>query len=106
MKKIVCACLILPFSICGVTSTLAEEGWGDQLSSMVTDGKVSVDFRYRYEGVDEEGFTQDAQASTLRTRLTLASAKLNGFAALLEMDDVHTVGPDGRAAPRAGRGTA
>jgi hypothetical protein len=94
MKKIVCACVILPFSICGVTSTLAEEGWGDQLSRMVTDGKASVNFRYRYEGVDDEGFTQDAQASTLRTRLSLASAELNGFAALLEMDDVHTVGSD------------
>jgi len=72
----------------------AEEGWGDKLSSMVTDGKASVDFRYRLEGVDEDGFAEDAQASTLRSRLTLESATLNGFSALLEMDDVRTIGPD------------
>jgi hypothetical protein len=61
---------------------------------MVTDGKASVDFRYRFEGVDEDGFADGAQASTLRSRLTLESATLNGFSALLEMDDVRTVGWD------------
>jgi hypothetical protein len=61
---------------------------------MVTDGKASVDFRYRFEGVDEDGFADGAQASTLRSRLTLESATLNGFSALLEMDDVRTVGLD------------
>jgi hypothetical protein len=93
MKNIVCTCLILTFSICGVGSTHAGQGWGDQLSSMVKDGTASVDFRYRYEGVDEDGFANDAKASTLRTRLSLASAPLNGFSALLEMDDVRTIGP-------------
>lgn len=93
MKIIVAACSML-LLICSANNTHAEDGWGDKLSSMVTDGKVSVDFRYRLEGVDEDGFAEDAQASTLRSRLTLESATLNGFSALLEMDDVRTIGPD------------
>jgi hypothetical protein len=94
MKNIWGACSILPFLICSASSTHAEEGWGDRLSSMVTDGKASVDFRYRFEAVDEAGFDEDARASTLRSRLTLESARLNGFSALLEMDDVRTIGAD------------
>jgi len=94
MKNIAVACSFFLLLICGTANTHAEEGWGDKLSSMVTDGKASVDFRYRFEGVDEDGFADGAQASTLRSRLTLASATLNGFSALLEMDDVRTIGVD------------
>jgi hypothetical protein len=94
MKNIAGAFSILLFLICSAASVHAEESWGDKLSSMVTDGKASVDFRYRFEGVDEDGFNENAQASTLRSRLTLESATLNGFSALLEMDDVRTIGVD------------
>jgi len=94
MKNIAGAFSILLFLICSTVGVHAEEGWGDKLSSMVTDGKASVDFRYRFEGVDEDGFANNAQASTLRSRLTLESAELNGFSALLEMDDVRTIGVD------------
>jgi len=85
-----CSFVALTFAI----TTSAAETSGEQLAGMVRDGKASVDFRYRYEGVDEDGFDDDAEASTFRTRLTLESAPLNGISALVEMDDVRTVGPD------------
>jgi hypothetical protein len=75
----------------------AEGTWGDQLAKMVTDGKASVDFRYRYEGVDDDGLDpnlnplDDAKASTLRSRLTLESAAWNGVSVKLEADDVTSV---------------
>jgi hypothetical protein len=94
MKKTVGACSILPLLIVASSGVQAQEGWGDKLSKMVTEGKASVDFRYRYEFVDQEGFDKDAKASTLRSRLTLASAPMNGFSALLEADDVRSVGSD------------
>lgn len=94
MKNIVRACSILPLMIFNLSSSYADEGWGDKLSNMVTDGKASVNFRYRYEGVDEGGFAENAKASTLRSRLTLESAAWNGFTAMLEMDDVRTIGVD------------
>jgi len=94
MKNIIGFYSMLLVMLCSPTIIHAEEDWGGKLSSMVTDGKASVDFRYRFEGVDEDGFADGAQASTLRSRLTLESAPLNGFSALLEMDDVRTIGVD------------
>ena len=74
MNKSVRACSILPLMVVVTATAHAEADWGDKLSSMVTGGKASVDFRYRYEYVDEDGIDKDAKASTLRSRLTLASA--------------------------------
>ncbi len=82
-----------------VSSTLAETGqasetWGDALSNAVKQGKASLDFRYRFEYVDEDGFDDEAEASTIRSRLTLESGKIGGFSVLLEADDVTSVGPN------------
>lgn len=70
----------------------ADSSGFDSLSKMVTDGSAKVDLRYRFEGVDQDGFDDDAEASTLRSRLTLTSAALHGFNAQLEFDDVTSVG--------------
>jgi hypothetical protein len=51
----------------------AEDTTATDLSSMVTDGKVNFDFRYRYEFVDQDGIDKDANASTLRSRLSYRS---------------------------------
>jgi hypothetical protein len=93
MKKTVGAS-VFPLMLIAASCAQAQDGWGDKLSKMVTDGKASLDFRYRYEFVDQEGFDKDAKASTLRSRLTLASAKLNGFSVLMEADDLRSVGSD------------
>jgi hypothetical protein len=63
-------------------------------STLISDGKASVDFRYRYEFVDQDGFNKDAKASTLRSRLTLASAEVSGVSFLMEFDNVTSVGSD------------
>ncbi|MCH8134923.1 MAG: alginate export family protein, partial [Proteobacteria bacterium] len=58
------------------------------------DGKLKLNFRYRYELVDQDGIAKDAHASTLRTRLTYQSPYLSNFGFLLEFDDVRSVGND------------
>lgn len=58
------------------------------------DGKLKLNFRYRYEFVDQEGITKDAHASTLRTRLTYQSPYFSDFGFLIEFDDVRSVGND------------
>jgi hypothetical protein len=75
---------------CG--SSQASESVFDGLSRMVTDGKASLDLRYRFEYVDDDAKSDEAEASTLRSRLTLASAEVNGFSAMIEMDDVTSIG--------------
>jgi hypothetical protein len=61
---------------------------------LLSDGKLNLSFRYRYELVDQEGFAKDAHASTLRTRLTYQSPFYSDFGFLVEFDDVRVVGND------------
>lgn len=58
------------------------------------DGKLSLNFRYRYDIVDQDGFTKDAYASTLRTRLAYRSPYFSSFGFLIEIDDVRSIGSD------------
>lgn len=57
-------------------------------------GKLNLILRYRYELVDQEGFTKDAHASTLRTRLSYESPDFSDFGFLIEFDGLRPVGND------------
>ncbi len=60
----------------------------------ITNGKASVNFRYRAESVDQAGFAEDALASTLRTKLKYETGVFQGFSAVLEFDNVMQIGND------------
>jgi hypothetical protein len=66
----------------------------DGLDKAVKEGSIKLDFRYRYEHVDQDGFDKDANASTLRSRITFASGTVWGFNGLLEFDNVTYIGND------------
>jgi hypothetical protein len=72
----------------------AEEKVASEFTEMVTDGTVNLDFRYRYEHVDDDGVEKHANASTLRSRLTFASAIYKGVSFLVEVDNVTSIGDD------------
>ena len=76
------------------STALAENGITDELARAVREGSVSLDFRYRFEGVDQDGISKDAKASTLRSRITASSGSFHGFTALAEVDNVTVIGPD------------
>ena len=54
----------------------------------------SLDLRYRIESVDQAGLPEEALASTLRTRLGLASEDWNGWQGFIEFEDVRAIGVD------------
>jgi len=64
------------------------------LPEAIAEGKADLSFRYRLETVDQDGIAKSAAASTLRTRLGWRSARLEGWDALIEMDDVSYLGND------------
>lgn len=66
----------------------------DEAAAWLRGGEAALDFRYRFERVDQEGPRRDARASTLRSRLTLTSATVRGFTGQLEVDDLSTPGPE------------
>ncbi len=56
------------------------------LKQAVADGKTSLGFRYRFERVTQDGFVEDALASTARARLTWDSAETDNFTFGIETD--------------------
>jgi hypothetical protein len=87
---------LLTTAILGVciTTVHAEIPVSNDFKSMFTEGKTSFNFRYRYEFVDDGNIDDDANASTLRSRLTFTSAAYKGFSFLTEVDDVTEIGSD------------
>ncbi len=78
----------------GVMSFGAQAGTTDDISKAVKDSKVNIDLRYRYETNDQDNVKKDATASTLKTRLTVKTGKVNNFSAVIEADHVATLGSD------------
>jgi len=96
MKKnhlagVICSALLATLA---VSTAQAESTWADDLAGMVSEGKVNFDFRYRYEAVDQDGFDENAKASTLRSRLSYTSATLNGISFMTEFDNVSAIGAE------------
>ena len=65
-----------------------------EIGAAITGGKAILDMRARYETVEQAGFTDDAEAITLRTRLGWETASWNGIKALVEFEDVRNLGGD------------
>ena len=70
------------------------EGLTDDLAAAIADSTVNLNFRYRFEAVDDDAFSKDAWANTLRSRLTLAPKPVSGFSVLVEVDDLRHIGAD------------
>ena len=60
--------------------------------ALVEDAKVNVQFRARFEQVDQLSDTQDL--TSLRTRLTYQTGDLSNFFGLAEVDDVRSTGEE------------
>ncbi len=71
----------------GAAQGLAAEG-NESLDVLLDEGKVTLDFRYRYEFVDDGRFDEEANASTLRTRLGFQSGVWRGWDFNMEVNDV------------------
>ncbi|REL29417.1 alginate export family protein [Thalassotalea euphylliae] len=54
-------------------------------------GTASIDFRLRYEAVDQDNALRDADALTLRTRLSYKTATFNKFSGFVEFEDSRQV---------------
>ncbi len=92
MKKILP--IICVFATCALGA--AETA---SFSDAIAAGKVSINARLRYEGVEQTGL-RDANALTLRTRLGYTTAAWNGWKFMLEAENVTAA--DGDSYSQAG----
>jgi len=60
----------------------------DDLATAIMSGDASLNLRYRYEYVDQDSFSEDANASTLRMRLNYATGSWRDWSGFLEFDQV------------------
>lgn len=80
-------------SLAIAASTLSHATFAaEDIGNLISGGKVGIDARYRYEHVDQDNVLDNANAQTLRTRLTLQSGKWYGLSALVEADNVSRLG--------------
>lgn len=58
------------------------------ISQALSESTIKLLFRARYEGVDQDGIDKDADALTIKSRITLNTAKYQNFSLGLEVDNV------------------
>ncbi|XOZ32345.1 alginate export family protein [Halomonadaceae bacterium KBTZ08] len=66
----------------------------DPITDAIANGTPSLDTRYRFENVDEDGFSDDARASTLKATLGYETAEVSNTTGFLEMEHVTSIGPE------------
>ncbi len=88
VKKVVTA--LLAVGAVSSTQVVAEE----TLTGALTDGKAGLDFRLRYESVDQTGMAEEATAMTLRSRLNYTTGSYNDITGFVEFDDVTAITDD------------
>jgi hypothetical protein len=73
----------------------AEVGTEAQsIADAITNGKTNLSLRYRYEYVDADDGSREANASTLKTRLTFKTQSYKNASVTLEMDNNSVVVDD------------
>ncbi|MDH1054463.1 alginate export family protein [Aquipseudomonas alcaligenes] len=91
-------------SLAIASATLAQGAFAaEELSNLFTQGKPTLDARYRFENVDQNNDLRDANAQTLRTRAGFQSGQWYGLSGLLEVDNVSRIGDDAYNSSRNGQ---
>ncbi len=85
---------LLSLAVAGASIALPAAVSADTFRQAITEGKASADLRYRYEYVDQDGLTQQAGASTLRTALGYATKPWYDAGAFIEFEDISVVGTE------------
>lgn len=69
-------------------NSFAQQSYGS-FTEALTNSSVDLSFRYRYEGVDQDGFDEEANANTVRSRVTATSGTVANWHAVVELDYVN-----------------
>lgn len=77
----------------------------DDPEILITDGEFFGEVRFRYEHVEQAGFTNDADAHTIRTNLGFKTGTYKGFQAIIEGQIVRNIGDEDFNSTTNGQGT-
>ena len=82
------------FLVAGLLTSIAAPAMADEFAKAIKDGNAYIQNRYRYEHVDQDGFSKDAKSSTLRTKFGYETGTYKNFKALIEAEGVFHLGDD------------
>ena len=82
LSLVAASMLAAPLAFAGESDTTAG------IKKALSDSKVSLSFRARYEGVDDDGADDRADALTVLSRMTINTGSFNGLSLGLEVDNV------------------
>lgn len=94
MKNSMLKCLVLIVSLSAGIASLQAQPLKEEISRFIPGFDYSLSLRYRFEGVEQDNALIDADASTLRSRLTLSAKPVSSLGFTLEIDNVTAVGAD------------
>lgn len=80
--------ICLSIALTGSYTSMAS---ANSITDALVNGKTSANLNLRYENVDQDNALKDADALTLRTRLTYTTGSVDGFSSLIEFEDSRTV---------------
>jgi len=80
------------FPLVLLAATVMAPASGEGLDALISEGRAGMEFRYRFEGVEQDDKPATAEANTLRLRLNLATGIVNGFSGFAEFDHVEALG--------------
>lgn len=86
--------LFVALTVGGMAASMPVAYAADTLVEALSSGKVSGQLRYRYEWVDDATKTEQAGASTLRTRLGYMTGDYLNLSGFIQLQDVHVVGSE------------
>jgi hypothetical protein len=84
MKRTPAVLLSAVLTLSSIATVQADDS--DDLGTVLTSGKVGVNLRARYEGVDQDSFAAKADAITTRLRLNYRTGQWNGLTGFVEYD--------------------
>jgi hypothetical protein len=86
--------LLVGAATLALLSPLSASAADDLEQALIKDGIFFGEVRYRYENVDQEGFTEDASASTVRLNVGYKTGVYENFQGLAEAQLVQEIGSD------------
>ena len=67
---------------------------GEDIRDLLLKGKPVLDLRYRFEFVDQDNLSEDAEAHTLRTRAGFETGRFHGLGAGADLEWIEAIGSD------------
>ena len=79
---------LLTIAILVVPTASADNTLASGITEALSDSNTDLSFRARYEGVDQDGIDDRADALTVKSRLTIKTGCYNYFSLGLDVDNV------------------